>query len=638
MCGLSGSAVPPGRGRRVDPKLVERMSAALTHRGPDDSGLVVDGCVALANRRLSIIDIPGGHQPMTSVDGRHTVTFNGEIYNAQEIRRELEQRGHRYRTRCDTEALLHLYSEEGTDLVLHLRGCFAFALWDHETRRLLLGRDPLGVKPLYFVHDRDGSIHFASEIKALIAAGIVHPELNAAALPGYLANRATYGEQTLFAGVRRLPAGHVLVWHDGDVDMRRYWDVPEGHAESWPDGDAIARWSELFRESVRLRLIADVPIGVLLSGGIDSSAIAAAVAELSDEPVRTFSVGFSERASDELPNAAAVARYLRSSHREVVVTPEAFAAALPRLTAHNDEPLGHPASVPLYFVSELAAHDVKAVLSGEGADETLAGYFRYRMTMHNIAVGHLYEQLTRDSWRRAFARRIRSRRLSRTFLALPADERSLYFENFAVFGSRAQRELLTAEAAARTAEDDPYAEALLRFDARPHTDLLGRMLYTDVKTYLDGLLMKQDKMSMAASLEARVPFLDQKLVELTAKLPSHLKVHRGWTTKYVLRRSMEGALPTAVLRRRKLGFPVPIDVWFRRELGPALDDLLLGERARRRGLFEPEYVTRLVREHQAGARHGDRLWALLSFELWARCFLDGEQPEPHQPLLAAHAR
>jgi asparagine synthase (glutamine-hydrolysing) len=637
MCGLSGSAVPPGRGRRIDPELVERMSAALTHRGPDDSGLVVDGSVALANRRLSIVDIPGGHQPMTSADGRFTVTYNGEIYNAQEIRRRLEQRGHRYRTSCDTEALLHLYAEEGTDLVRHLRGCFAFALWDHEAQRLVLARDRLGVKPLYFVHDRDGSIHFASEIKAFVAAGVVRPELNVAALPGYLANRATYGEQTLFAGVRRLAAGHMLVWQDGDAAVTRYWDLPEASAEPWPEDNAVTRWGELFRESVRLRLIADVPIGVYLSGGIDSSAVAAVVAELSDEPLRTFSVGFSEGGVDELPNAAAVARFLRASHREVIVTPDAFAAALPRLTAQNDEPLGHPASVPLYFVSELAAHDVKVVLSGEGADETLAGYSRYRTTVHNLAAGRLYERLTRESWRRVLAPRIRSRRMSRTFLALPADERNLYFDNFAVFGSGAQRDLLTAEAAARTAGSDPHAEAVLHFGARPNTDLLDRMLYTDVKTHLHGLLMKQDKMSMAASLEARVPFLDHELVELSARLPSRLKLHRGRTTKYVVRRCMQGVLPAEVLRRRKLGFPVPVDAWCRRELGPALDDLVLGERARRRGLFEPEYVDRLVREHRAGARHGDRLWALLSFELWARCYLDGEQPELREPLLTARA-
>ena len=421
---MSGAAVAPQRGGAVDVALVEAMSAVLAHRGPDDSGLLVDGNVALANRRLSIVDLPGGHQPMTSADGRVTVTYNGEIYNAPEIRRPLEQRGHRYRTRCDTEALLHLYAEDGAALVHSLRGCFAFALWDREAQELVLARDRLGVKPLYFVHERDGSIYFASEVKALVAAGVVRPELNAAALPGWLANRATYGEETLFAGVRRLLPGHLLIWRDGDVAISRYWDIPDVGPEPRTDAEWVTEWASGFRESVRLRLMADVPIGVFLSGGIDSSSIAAVMGELTGERVKTFSVGFSEPGVSELPAARSVADRLGTDHRDVVMRPEAFFDALPRLTWHADEPLGHPASVPLYFVSELAARDVKAVLTGEGADETLAGYSRYRTSLLNLAAGRAYERLTGEALRGCVARRVGGRRLSRTFLALPADVRT----------------------------------------------------------------------------------------------------------------------------------------------------------------------------------------------------------------------
>jgi asparagine synthase (glutamine-hydrolysing) len=619
MCGISGIALPHDR---VDPGAVERMSAALVHRGPDDSGIVSDGNVCLANRRLSIVDLPGGHQPMTSADGRFTVTYNGEIYNAPELRRRHEQEGRLYRTTCDTETLLHLYADVGKDLVHHLRGCFAFALWDRELRELLLVRDRLGVKPLYFVHGRDGSLVFASEIKALLAAGTVAPELNVRALPTFLAHRATYGEETLFDGVRRLLPGHRLVWRDGDVRTDPYWDIaPANGADG---GEGVAEWLELFRESVRLRLMADVPIGVFLSGGIDSSAITGVMSQLTDEPVRTFSVGFSEAGPNELPLARSVAAHFGTEHRDVTVTPREFFDALPLLTWHHDEPIGHPASVPLYFVSKLAAGHVKAVLSGEGADETLAGYARYPKTVYNLAAGRVYERVAPQAWRRAFGRRITGRRLSRTFLSKPADIRHLYFDNFAAFDAGTQLGLV----AVGTNRADPHEETLSHYQAQPGDDVLSRMLYADCKTYLHALLMKQDKMSMAASLESRVPFLDHELVELTARLPARVKLRHGRQTKHVLRRGMETLLPKEVLTRRKLGFPVPIDAWLRGPFRTVVDDYVLSERARERRLFEPESVTHLVREFDAGSRHGERIWTLVAFEHWARCFLDGERPTP----------
>jgi asparagine synthase (glutamine-hydrolysing) len=633
MCGISGIAIPEQSARRLDAEAVAAMNAALAHRGPDDSGVVIVDNVALANRRLSIVDVPGGHQPMSSNNGTLTVTYNGEIYNAPDIRRALEREGHLYRTNCDTEAVLHLYAEHGKNAVRHMRGCFAFAVWDRERRELLLARDRLGVKPLYFTHATDGTLYFASEIKALLAGGAVSAELNVSMLPGLLANRATYGEQTMFAGVRRLPPGHVLTWRNGRIEITEYWDIdPIPPAGQLTDADYLAEWQHLFRESIRLRLMADVPLGVFLSGGIDSSSIAAVMSELADAPIKTFSVGFSEPGANELESARAVAEAFRTDHHEVVVTPEDFFAVLPHLTWHSDEPIAHPASVPLYFVAQLASRHVKAVLTGEGADETLAGYARYRTTLLNLAVGGGYERLTAPSLRRALSTRICSlppgsrtaQRLSRTFLARQADIEHLYFDNYSVFGAAMQRDLLAPDLVERIGPNDPHADARRYFDAAPDADFLERILYADCKTYLHGLLMKQDQMSMAASLESRVPFLDHELVELTARLPRHLKLRRGTTTKYVLRQSMASVLPKAILSRPKMGFPVPIDAWFRGPYRSVVDEYVLGERAHARGLFNRDFVQRLVAEHRVGGRHGERVWALVSFELWARCFLDGE--------------
>jgi len=643
MCGISGVAVPLRRGSDVELDAVERMNASLTHRGPDDSGVFVDGNIALANRRLSIVDVPGGHQPMASADGTLIVTYNGEIYNAPELRRELETRGRRYRTNCDTEAVLHVYAEHGNDVVHRLRGCYAFALWDQRSRELTLVRDRFGVKPLYYVHAEDGTLAFASEIKALVAGGFVRSEPNYAALSGYLINRATYGEQTMFAGVRRLLPGHILVWRDGDVRTERYWDADATDAgASRLDHDYVEEWSALFRESVELRLMADVPIGVLLSGGIDSSAIAAVMTELTGAPIKTFSIGFPEEEANELAHARLVARHLGSDHRDVTVSAQDFFDALPELAWYADEPMGHPSSVPLALVSRLAAQDVKAVLCGEGGDETLAGYSRYRTTLHNLAVGRRYERVTTASLRRRIAGGIdalprtsrHAQRLERTFLRRPADLRNLYFDNFSVFEGAALRRLMTEETAARVGECDPHAEAERFFAAPSHAGLLQRLLYADQKTYLPALLMRQDTMSMSASLESRVPFLDHELAALSAALPAELKLRRGWTTKYVLRRSMKGRLPDPILTRRKLGFPVPVDKWFRGAFRHVVDEYVLSGRARQRGLFEHASLERLVREHDAGARHGHRLWSLVALELWARCFLDGEEPGRSRPNLA----
>ncbi|MGI8995951.1 MAG: asparagine synthase (glutamine-hydrolyzing), partial [Pyrinomonadaceae bacterium] len=354
MCGINGIAFSSRAGRRVDAGVLTRMRDVITHRGPDDEGLFIDGAVGLGHRRLSIVDVAAGHQPMTNEDGTLHIVYNGEIYNHADYRAGLEARGHRYRTHCDTETILHLYEEEGARAVEQLRGMFAFAIWDQNKRELFIARDRLGVKPLYYVHTNDGSLFFASEIKALWEARALKPELNFNALPDYLANHATSGEETLFGGVKRLLPGHTLRWRDGEVRIEKYWDVSfagesNGSAASnggkRRDEDYVAEWSDLFRTSVRLRLMADVPLGMFLSGGIDSSAIAAVMSGMVDEPIKTFSVAFKEREANELEYARIVARAFKTEHHEIVVSPEDFFDALPRLVWHEDEPLAHPSSV-----------------------------------------------------------------------------------------------------------------------------------------------------------------------------------------------------------------------------------------------------------------------------------------------------
>ncbi|HKQ52304.1 MAG TPA: asparagine synthase (glutamine-hydrolyzing) [Pyrinomonadaceae bacterium] len=635
MCGINGIALSDGsRSRVVDARVLERMRDVITHRGPDESGLYVDGNVGLGHRRLSIVDVAAGHQPMTNEDASVHITYNGEIYNHADFREELEARGHVYRTHCDTETIIHLYEEYGAASVERLRGMFAFAIWDARERELFIARDRLGVKPLYYVHTDDGSLYFASEIKSLLAARAVRPELNYAALPDYLANHATSGEETLFCHVKRLLPGHTLTWRDGRVRIERYWDVhfsKEDDTEARrADEDYIAEWAELFRASVRLRLMADVPLGMFLSGGIDSSAIAAVMSGMVDEPIKTFSVAFAEREANELSYARLVATKFKTDHHETVVSPEDFFAALPGLVWHEDEPLAHPSSVALNFVSRLAARHVKVVLTGEGSDELLAGYGRYRKTVYNLALGARYHRLTGPRLRRAVEGGVRlvpamnvRRKLQRTFLCVAPDVESIYFDNFAVFPRAAQRELLTPETRERAGAPDPYREVgryLSETDAR---SLLDQLLYVDMKTYLHELLMKQDQMSMAASIESRVPFLDHKLVEYTARLPERMKL-RCLTTKYVLRRAMKDVLPAEILSRSKMGFPVPVGAWFRGPYRQVVEEYVLGLRASARGIFDRDYVKNLVARHNAGEDHAERLWALVNFEMWLRQFVDGE--------------
>ena len=601
MCGINGIALSTRSGRSLDRSVLERMRDVITHRGPDDVGIFIDGKVGLGHRRLSIVDVASGHQPMTNEDDSLQITYNGEIYNHADYRDELEARGHVYRTHCDTETILHLYEEHGDACVNYLRGMFAFAIWDAKKRELFIARDRLGVKPLYYVHTDDGSLYFGSEIKTLFEAGAITPEINFAALPDYLANHATSGEETLYRGVKRLLPGHTLLWRDGKLEIKKYWDVSFSKTEDQgrSDKDYIAEWYELFRTSVRLRLMADVPLGMFLSGGIDSSAIAAVMSGMVDEPIKTFSVAFAEREANELAYARIVAEAYKTNHHEVVVSPEEFFNALPRLVWHEDEPLAHPSSVALYFVSLLASQHVKVVLTGEGSDELLAGYGRYRKTILNLSLGKHYRSLTPERRSRCGAQRqsrdCQLQKCDRSSCEVSSVSRLISKASTSTtspcFHSRCKAICSQTKRSSGSAGSIRTPVCVRRWNRRTPDSLLDRLLYADIKTYLHELLMKQDQMSMATSIESRVPFLDHKLVEFTCSLPERLKL-RGGTTKYILRESMKGVLPEAILSRSKMGFPVPIGAWFRGAYRSIIDEYVLSERAMSRGLFNQRLCSR----------------------------------------------
>jgi len=624
MCGIAGILKFDPRERAEEHRLV-RMREALRHRGPDGKGLMVEGPVGLAHRRLAIVDVDAGHQPMCNEDGSVFVVHNGEIYNHAQLRPGLEASGHRYRSRCDTETILHAYEEEGPDAVERLQGMFAFAIWDRSHRRLLLARDRLGIKPLYYACT-DTELIFASEIKSILAAGPIRPAFNEQVLPEFLATRFVSTEDTFFKGIRKLLPGHVLSWSPAEgISTHRYWHLsvaasrPVGTFQSEVDG-----LRDRLEAAVDSHLMSDVPLGVFLSGGLDSSALAALVARAIKPPLRTFAVGFLERGANELDFARLAARSIGAEHRDVVVTPAQYFNALPDLVWHEDEPIAFPSSVPLYFVSRLARRYVKVVLTGEGADELFLGYNRYRVTLWNARFGSAYWAIAPRSLRRHVRDLVETlpesiaRYARRGFAALEPGYRSLFLENFAVFPEAFRSRLL-----ASSGELDPFVVQARCYEEGVGT-MLERMSRVDLQTYLQELLMKQDQMSMASSIESRVPFLDDRLVEHVAAMPGRLKL-RGWTTKAVLRAAVGDLVPPAILARRKMGFPVPLGRWLRGDFWPVVEELVLGLRARSRGFFNPHTLRQLAYEHRGGrVRHDDRLWLLINLEIWLRMCCEGE--------------
>lgn len=625
MCGICG-VHPFGGGPPATAEILASMLESITHRGPDDEGVHLEPDIGLGSHRLSIIDLPGGRQPIHNEDRSVTVVFNGELYNYRELRALLQRRGHTFATDSDTEVIAHLYEEAGEECLLDMRGMFAFALWDSRCKRLLLARDRLGIKPLYYAQRR-GSLVFASEIKALLQHPAVEAVPDFEGLGQFLALKYVPAPRTMFEGIHALPPGHLLVCDRDGPRVRRYWRLSfAGRAEATR---SMASYEEelvtLLRESVQLHLTSDVPFGAFLSGGIDSSTVVALMTERLHAPVRTFSVGYDGEgeAQSELQYARLVARQHATEHHEILVRGRDLVELSDKVVWHLDQPIADPATLANYKVAELARRHVKMVLTGEGGDELFGGYARHAGDQFSP----LFQRVPHTAKAAAMAVLERIPRLDRPRLALRAlcqpDEVSRLVNWFPLFNAEMRAALMTDEL--KAAADGGWAEqafaaCLAETDA---TDPLNRMLYLDTSLWLpDDLLARGDKMSMAASLEARVPLLDHKVVEFAATLPPHLKVN-GLARKVLLKRVAQRWLPAQIIRRKKAGFPVPLSAWFRGEARTFVRDILSPSAIRTRGLFEPRYVQSLIdRNERDRVDGGPFLWALLNVELWFRTFID----------------
>jgi asparagine synthase (glutamine-hydrolysing) len=599
------------------------MSATLVHRGPDSDGALIDGPVGLAARRLSIIDLETGDQPLANEDGTVAVVQNGELYNYRELRYELEQAGHRFRTHGDTEVLVHLYEEHGDGFAARLRGMFAVALWDARRRRLVLARDRFGIKPLVYRETADG-VEFASDLRALPRG-----EIDLDALEAFLAFNSIPAPLTIFRDVRKLPPGHLLVWDAASggspqvVRFARPAPVPASEVRADETAELVEELRSRMRDSVRAHLVSDVPVGVLLSGGVDSALLAALAAQESSEPLRTFSIGFAERSFDELAGARSVAELYGTRHRELVLRPDA-ALLLPALADAFDEPFADSSALPTYLVSRLAAEDVKVALSGEGGDELFGGYYTYAADLLAERVGGLarlarplVELLPSSSAKASFD--YRAKRFVRAAHLPPLERHHGWKE---IFSPEARAELT-----GRRSAFDPVDLLRARFAETEGAELLARLQDVDLGIYLvDDLLVKTDRASMAHSLEARVPFLDTVVTNLALALPTRHKV-RGLSKKVLLRRAAEPLLPRAVVHGRKRGFSIPAAAWLRGELDGFARATLSPETLRRQGFFRPDAVTRLLDEHVARREdHSRRLWGLLAFTLWHERHVEGAEP------------
>ncbi len=595
------------------------MCAAITHRGPDDDGFYTAPGVGLSMRRLSIIDVAAGRQPVANEDRSVWVVYNGEIYNFQELRGALQARGHVFATRCDTEVIVHLYEEHGTDCVEHLRGMFGLALWDTRRKQLLLARDRLGIKPLYWA-TIGGRLMFASELKSLLQLPEVERTPDWRAVAHLLTFLTTPADESIIAGVHKLEPGHRLIARPGgNVSVERYWSLQFAPDYSQTEESFAERTRELIAESVRMHMVSDVPLGAFLSGGIDSSSVVAAAARWSATPVKTFSIGFREAEYNELEYARKVAAAVGTDHSELILGPDAL-EEMEDLAWHLDEPFGDSSAIPTYMVSKLAAGSVKVVLSGDGGDELFAGYDKYVVERREQGLASLPRAVRRLMG--AIGRRMppgmRGRNLLRHH-ALEGAER--YLDACTLFRQDDLRNLLRPEVAETIAEYTPWREKAEDMGAG-NRHWLSRLQDLDIKNYLPlDILTKVDRMSMAHSLETRVPLLDHKLVEFAATIPPEMNLREG-TTKGVLKRAMRGILPDEIIDRPKRGFAVPLGYWFRGRLSWYARDLLLGDPARRRGWFDTQSIEKLLVRHERGENLDLQLWTLISLELWSRTFLD----------------
>ncbi|MDB5385155.1 MAG: asnB 3 [Planctomycetaceae bacterium] len=643
MCGIAGAAwtseAPP-----FEPSVLRLMVKSISHRGPDDEGfyrspaLPGPGAV-LGHRRLSIIDLGGGHQPLCNEDGTVWIAFNGEIYNYRELQAPLEKQGHVFRTSSDTETIIHLYEQYGTECVQYLRGMFAFAIWDENRRQLFLARDRLGKKPLVYRLESQRLL-FASEIKALLQVPGIPKQLDPLALDDYLTYQYVPSSRSILQGFAKLPPAHWALFRDGKFQQERYWvpafEEPTDAHEFGSLAGARKKLRETLTEAVRLRMRSDVPLGAFLSGGVDSTIIAGLMQSLATRPIKTFSIGFPVAAFDERSYAREAAQHLGTEHHEQVIEPEAL-KILPKLIWHYDEPFADSSAIPMLYLSEMTRQHVTVSLSGDGGDELFAGYQRYQAVKlggwADRLPGFVRRLLAAPFWQRlpaSVAQKSKRRRLKRLLSAIGLEPRRRYLKWISIFDDDRRNELLTDELKTRLAGHDSAQFLLDAYTACPRRDFVTQTTCADILTYLPcDILTKVDISTMAYGLEARAPFLDQHVVDLAARIPIEWKL-QGRQGKKILIDTFADLLPQRIQKRAKMGFGVPLDHWFRNELRPLLEDVLLSRKSIDRGLFQPDVVRRLVSEHVQGTwDHSYRLWSLLVFELWQQTFLDG--PVPSQP-------
>ncbi|HEU4938833.1 MAG TPA: asparagine synthase (glutamine-hydrolyzing) [Vicinamibacterales bacterium] len=629
MCGIAGfadSRVDRGWNDNSDATANDnatlgRMCEAIRHRGPDDEGRRLMPGVALGMRRLSIIDLATGQQPIHNEDQSVWVVFNGEIYNYAELRAELIGRGHRFYTNSDTETIVHAYEEWGQAGFARLRGMFGIALWDSRDGSLWLARDRVGIKPLHYTVI-GGRLYFASEIKSILASGGINPTLDFAALDHYLSFLYTPRDASIFAGIQKLPPGHLLQWHAGRQRITPYWEMPSEQWRPASEQEAADSLRGVLRDAVRSHLMSEVPLGAFLSGGVDSSLVVGLMAEASTQPVRTFSIGFDDPRYDELEHARVVARHFATDHHEFVVKPDAL-AIIDDLIAHFDEPFGDSSAIPTWYVSEIARQHVTVVLSGDGGDELFGGYERY--SPHpRIAAFDRYAPPASRKLASLVWPLLPHGATGKNFLRRVArDDRGRYLDQIGYFQPDEKRALLSDDVLRATGNADAEARLGRHFARLSHLPWDAQMMHFDFATYLpEDILTKVDRMSMAHSIESRVPLLDNSVVDFAATLPADLKIKNG-RKKHLLKEAAANLLPSQILNRRKQGFAVPVGGWFRGDLRDFFADVLLSQRARQRGYFNGRFVDRIVREHMTGRRdHTLRLWALVVFELWHRQYLD----------------
>ncbi len=629
MCGICGVYNAHSEGP-VSGEMIERMIDSISHRGPDDSGAYLDGPVGLGFTRLSIIDLSGGHQPMSNETGDVWLVFNGEIWNYKELRKELIEKGHQFRTNSDTETIVHAYEEYGVDCVARLHGMFGFAIWDAPRKRLLLARDRAGKKPLYYTRV-NGNVIFGSEIKSLLYHPDVKRQADPQALADFLSVRYVPGPATLFANVFKVLPGHWLLCEHDALREECYWDYTFGQTERRPIEEYIQGVRLHVRRAVEERMIADVPVGAFLSGGVDSSIVTGTMSQVTNQPIQTFAVGFDVEGYSELPYARLVADHFGTEHHELVVKCSDLSEYWPLLTWHRDEPVSEPSDLGVYLVSKLAREYVKVVLSGEGGDELFAGYPKYVVDwiaryyhvlptpVRNKMITPLLDKLPYS---------MRKLKTAARNLSQPVPQRWMSW--FGIFNGQLKENILSDSVKANI---DTDSSRVFRgwLEENPQRDNLSSMLYLDTKIWLpDNLLMKGDKMTMAASLEARMPLLDYQLTEYAASIPSSAKV-KPFKAKYLFKRAYADFLPDAILTRKKMGFNVPTGTWFREGQRNLITRLLLSERARDRGYLNDAYVASLLRDHLEGkTNYQAQLFILASLELWFRVFIDSpDLVRPH---------